>query len=79
MFAFTFKRKEAEEFVLLEGSANGAAKLLTAVTRMLLTLTAQAIRNLFIRVQRRVTKVTEERTVIDVGALFGDHVDGRAF
>ena len=42
-------------------------------------LAAHTIRNLLIRVQRRVTKVAEKRAVINVGALFRDHVDGSAF
>src|SRR5437016_5235498 len=43
------------------------------------SLAAVTVGIFFIRVQRGVTKEAEERTMIDVRALFRDHVDGGAF
>src|SRR6267154_1730556 len=71
----SFERKETEEFVFADRAPNGAAKLLPAVRRVCGSLAAVAIGILFVRVQCGVAKVAEERTVIDIGALFRDHVD----
>src|SRR5882757_987894 len=51
VLAFTFERKETEEFVFADRAPNGAAKLLPAVRRVCGSLAAVAIGILFVRVQ----------------------------
>src|SRR5207247_8896385 len=86
VFAFAFKGKEPEEFVLAQRSYDGSAELLTRVVRVrgnravwVSWRWSCASGILLICVQAGIAEESKYGAVIVVGALLGDHIDSGAF
>ena len=86
VFTLPLNGSEAEKFVLAERPADGTPELLARIVRVSGNRTvwvswrwSGASGIFLVGVQIGVTEVPEDRTVVEVRARLGDHVDGRAF
>src|SRR5438094_5822561 len=86
VFAFAFKGKEPEEFVLAQRSSDGSAELLTRVVRVrgnravwVSWRWSCASGIMLVRVQAGIAEVSEDGAVIVVAALLADHVNSGTF
>src|SRR5258708_3715211 len=79
MLALSFQGKEPKELVLAEWSTNGSPKLLACIVRVRGCCAAGASRVLLVGVKTCVAEEAKDRTMIGVGTLFRDHVDGSPF
>ncbi len=79
MLALALQGKEPKELILSEWSTDGSPELLACIVRVRDCCAAGASRVLLVGVKTSVAEKTKDGTVIVVGTLFRDHVDGSPF